>query len=162
MDRGEVLELGKERGRQACLRDREVGSERVADLRRQPSISASRVRDDRSRTDRDVVARGEKRLELFGPEPFERAEQCPLVGHGLERRRLEEDTRPGLTAPALERQCDQVPEPLLRQEVLIRKQPVVACEVEVSAACHRLAQNERPEPLLERRREQQRISNHQR
>lgn len=83
---------------------------------------------------------------MFGWQPFERAEQCPLVGRGLERRRLEEDTRPGLTAPALERQCDQVPEPLVRQEVLIRKQPVVACEVELPAACHRLAQKERPEP----------------
>ena len=43
VDRGEVLELGKKCRRQARLRDREVGPDRAADLRRQPPIPASRV-----------------------------------------------------------------------------------------------------------------------
>jgi hypothetical protein len=64
MDRGEVLKLGEQRRRQAFLRDPEVGSDRAADLRRQPPIPASRVCADRSRTDRDVVALGEESLEL--------------------------------------------------------------------------------------------------
>jgi len=71
---------------------------------------------------------------------LERVQERPLVRPRLERRRIEEDARAGGAAAALQRQRDQVPEPLRRQEVLAREEPVVTREVELRAAAHRLAQ----------------------
>ena len=64
----------------------------------------------------------------------DRAEERPLVGPRLQRLRIEEDARAGGAAAALQRQRDQVAEPLLRQEVLVREEPVVAREVDLGPA----------------------------
>ena len=147
VDRGEVLQLGKKGRRQARLRDGEIGPDRAPDLGRQLSLpGSSRVGDDRGLADRDLVALGKESVEALRGQSFDRAEQRPLIRRGLERRGVEEDGRLGLAASALQRQRDQVPEPFLRQEVLVRKQPVVAREVELSAPAHRVAQKQRPKP----------------
>jgi hypothetical protein len=79
-------------------------------------------------------------LEPLGREPFERVQERPLVGPRFERRRIEKDARAGGAAAPLQRQRDQVAEPLCGQEVLVGEEPVVACEVELPAPRHGRAQ----------------------
>jgi hypothetical protein len=104
------------------------------------------LRRERCCADRDLLVLAQQTLESFGREPFERVQERPLIGPRLERRRIEKDARVGGAAATLQRQRDQVAEPLCGQEVLIREEPVVACEVELPAPAHRRAQQQRAEP----------------
>ena len=90
---------------------------------------------------------------MLGREPFERAQERPLVRQWFERRRIEKDARARRAAATLQRQRDQVAEPLCRQEVLAWEKPVVACKVELPAARHRGAEQQRAEPASCRRRD---------
>jgi hypothetical protein len=88
----------------------------------------------------------EEMPELLARDALERAQESPLVWPWLHRLWVEEDARSGGTAAALQRQRDQVPEPFLRPEVLIREQPVVAREVELRPPGHRLPEQQRSQP----------------
>src|SRR3984893_10572168 len=63
-----------------------------------------------------------------------------LILVGLERRRIDEQRRAILTAPALQRQRDQVPEAAPRQIILRREEAVVALYVHLAADRHGLVQ----------------------
>jgi hypothetical protein len=142
-----MLELGKQRRRQGCSRDRKVGADRAHHLRRRALVALrSRAAGECCGADRELGGLGEDLLEPLGREPLDRAQQRPLVARRLRRLRVEEDARSGRPASALQRQRDQVPEPLLRQEVLIREEPVVAREVELRPPGHRLPEQQRPQP----------------
>jgi len=59
---------------------------------------------------------------------------------------VEKDCIALLAASPLEREGDEIAEPLLRHEVLGREEPVVARQVDLGAERHRLAQQPGPEP----------------
>ena len=129
VQRGEVLELGEQRRRQVGS-----GIARSAPIvQRSPPASgrlAQGLRRDRAGPTATPRARA-RSARAARREPLERAEERPLIGPRLERRRIEEDARARAAAYALERQRDQVAE-ALREEVLVREQPVVAREVELA------------------------------
>ena len=109
-----MLELRKQGCRQGPLGDREVGLDRADDFRRQRLVRPEPLPcKDRGRAERYVLVCFDEPLEPFGCESLEGAEELPLVGPRLERRRIDEDADAGAAAPALKRQRDQIPESLL-------------------------------------------------
>jgi hypothetical protein len=138
-----MLELREQRRWQVRSADREAAADRAPDLLRETLVASHNPpRRERLNAERNLLALGQSPLNLLARDSLDRVQERPLVGPRLERRRVEEHARAGRAAVALKRQRDQVPEPLCRQELLIREEAVVACEVELPAPAHRLAQQD--------------------
>ena len=76
----------------------------------------------------------------------------PLVLVGFECCEVEEDRRALLAAIAVQRCGDEVPDPVRREHVLGREQPVIATQFHATPDCDRLAHQSGPELAGRRRR----------
>ena len=147
VQRGQVLQRGQQAGRQPGAPDRKHPRQlRLDSLGRGPLPRHGRAIQPGGRAYR----RGLEFLDLVdylgSAQAADRAEERELVLIWLQRLLVQEHRGAAVPAAAsLQRQRDQVPDALLRHEVLRREEPVIAFQPQLSADRHRLAQQRRAE-----------------
>jgi hypothetical protein len=142
VDRREVLDVGQEPRWKPGFLHAEHGPLRARHrVRSWQTVSCAADSDLQSVWSHLYRRQGCERLvEALGRQTIDLRQKAPLVRVGLEGAGIDEHGVFLFARPAVERQRDQVSEAALGQEILVRKEAIVAVEVDLAPLDHRFSQ----------------------